>query len=818
LRRSSLVLCVVLGWVVTLAGACGGSSAPQTIHNRIAQDIREGNLTAANTEVDRALLKYGSQNTEWSWRFRLQKAHILASQSDPAAALAILNSDLPAFLSSTDIAVRKDMTEGMAYRMARNFSTARERLSAAENLAVRAHAEMLCEVLNFRGALEFDEKNYVKAEDTFRQALALARQYHRKDQEASALGSLALVAIKLEHFDEAIDRSETALQVSRSLNMQALIATILGNLGWSYFQLSDFENALTFYKQAAEGSERSNLTGYRAYWFSGVANSYEALHEYAEAEELSKRTLASARTLNDTDTVVAWLDVLSEIELRMRRLDDAEHHNQEALSLDPGHPDSVLLSGRIQAAKGNFQDAEKLIRRVMEDKSAGTGLQWEAQGRIAELHESEGYSAKSENEFRKSIDMIRLAQISIPRDDLRLSYLSSGIEFYDDLVSLQIRHGRSEDALRSAEQSRAGVMQEKGSSDRAGASRTAPGIRPEQLAQRLHATLLFYWLGENHSYVWAITPTKIENFQLPPSREIDPLVKSYRLQVNGSDALQTSSADGKKLYEMLVAPARKLIPQGSRVIVLPDSSLYSLNFETLIVPDPQPHFWIEDATISTANSLTLLGAAGARPPSKEKKLLLVGDALQASPEFPALPQAPKEISLLENYFPASQRTLLVKDKATPAAYLSSNPGDYAYLHFVTHGTASRTRPLESAVILSPEGDSYKLYARDIVQHHLNAQLVTISACNGSGTRAYSGEGLVGLSWAFLRAGAHNVIGALWEVSDTATPQLMDKLYDGLSRGQDPATALRNAKLSLLHSNSPYKKPYYWAPFQLYSGS
>jgi CHAT domain-containing protein len=175
---------------------------------------------------------------------------------------------------------------------------------------------------------------------------------------------------------------------------------------------------------------------------------------------------------------------------------------------------------------------------------------------------------------------------------------------------------------------------------------------------------------------------------------------------------------------------------------------------------------------------------------------------------------------IERYFPVSNRKVLEGQQATPSAYLSSNPERFAYLHFVTHGTASHTRPLESAVILSREGDSYKLYARDIVQHRLNANLVIISACNGAGTRAYSGEGLVGLSWAFLRAGAHNVIGALWEVSDASTPQLMDTLYGELSRGKDPATALRDAKLSMLraNSNTVFKKPYYWAPFQLYVGS
>jgi CHAT domain-containing protein len=76
--------------------------------------------------------------------------------------------------------------------------------------------------------------------------------------------------------------------------------------------------------------------------------------------------------------------------------------------------------------------------------------------------------------------------------------------------------------------------------------------------------------------------------------------------------------------------------------------------------------------------------------------------------------------------------------------------------------------------------------------------------------------LVGLSWAFLRAGAHSVIGALWEVADDSSPRLMDALYQGIEAGEPPATALRKSKLSLLHSNSRFATPFYWAPFQIYS--
>jgi CHAT domain-containing protein len=281
--------------------------------------------------------------------------------------------------------------------------------------------------------------------------------------------------------------------------------------------------------------------------------------------------------------------------------------------------------------------------------------------------------------------------------------------------------------------------------------------------------------------------------------------------------LETSNTEGSRLYDLLVGPAQKLIPGGSRVMILPDGSLYGLNFETLLVTGPRLHYWIEDVIVENANSLVLLSASGSDRPSKSKKLLLIGDPLSPSTDFPDLPQAATEIGDVERYFPPPNRTVLSRQQATAAAYLSSEPAQFSYIHFVAHGTASRTSPLDSAVILSREGDSYKLYARDIVAQPLRADLVTISACHGAGERTYSGEGLVGLTWAFLRAGAHGVIAALWEVNDNSTPEMMDDLYGEIAKGSAPDAALRHAKLKLLHSGTVYQKPFYWAPFEIYRG-
>jgi CHAT domain-containing protein len=807
---------------------CHSRPTPESLRDQISLNIRHGDLQDASPLADQALLLYGGSNPEWSWRFRILKAHILASQSAGVEALAILHDDVPPSLAATDIPVRKAMLEGMAYRVTQNFDQSREQFAVAEDLANRNQPALLCEVLNFKGALEVQETRYKDAESTYNRALKLSRDYRRADQEASAQVSLAWLAAKQERFDESVERGRAALNLSRSMEMKGLAAATLGNLGWSYTELGDFEAGLDFFKQSAAESERSGLTGNIAYWFAGIAYAQMALHDYASAEALAKETLERARRINNAQTITECLNILARIALITGRLDEAQQYNQKALKIEEdgadhfGVLDSFVLAGRIEARKGHFDQAEKLLRRVLDDPIVEKALRWDVQARIAELDDVRDLPVKAEQEYRNAIATFEDARSSIAADDFRLSFLEGAIEFYDDYVDFLIRRGRGDEALRVAELSRAQTLEEGLAGGKKPAAVANGGVHSQQLAKRLHATMLFYWLGQEHSYIWVITPAKTSLLRLPPASEIDPIVKSYRETLIGNrDPLEGANENGQKLYAMLVAPAQNLIPQGSRIILLPDGSLNALNFETLIVPGPKPHFLIEDATLTTASSLSLLASAANRTPPKQKNLLLVGDALKAGDEFDPLPNAEDEMKIVEGYFGESNRTVLKRERATPGAYLASNPQRYAYLHFVTHGTASRAQPLESAVILSkePASDTYKLYAREIVTRHLNAELVTISACNGSGTRGYSGEGLVGLSWAFVRAGAHNVIAALWEVSNApSTSQLMDAFYKGISQGEDPATALRNAKLLMLHSGNVFTKPYYWAPFQLYTGS
>ena len=809
-----------------LAGGCSKSRSPQAAYQKIRQETRSGHLDEAFLRVNREYGEYKSRDPYWELTFRVQKSHILFLRGSINDSLQLLDADPPPALSHSEAAVRRKLVQGLDYTVAQRYADARRALDDAQSQARSFQPAVLGDVALARGNLEWASGNYSAAEAEYRSALDIARRQNLPYLEINSAGDLGNVAMKLEHYDEAIGWFKLALAKSEALQTLFSMQLSLGNIGWNYSVVGDFDSAEAMLKQAEETARRAGMTGNQIYWLNALGDVYYQQHRYAEAEAASSRALDLARNRDDKNTVTECLNTLSEIELATGNLDMADKHNQEAAAIENAGLDrsgvqfSQLISGRIAAGKKQLAQAEAAFQKILADPSAETSLKWQAESRLAQVYAVENRPAQAEREFRRAINTIREAQNSLHREEFRVSFLAGAIQFYDAYVDFLISRGRQTDALAVADLSRARALEQGLAEPSRTAKIAVSAPDPRKLAARFRSTLLFYSLGEQHSYLWVITPAEVTLVALPPENEISPLVASYEESILNSpdDPLASPDSPGAKLYSLLVVPAVKLIPQSSRVILFSDGVLDTFNFETLVVPSPHPHFWIEDVTITNANSLALLARSNAAAAPRNPSLLLVGDPVPADSSFPALPQAAAEISDVESYFPRKNRLLLTGAAATPAAYLASDPARYAYLHFVTHGIASRLQPLESAVVLSPSGDSYKLYAREIITRPLQAYLVTVSACNGAGNRAYAGEGLVGLSWAFLRAGAHHVISALWEVSDVSTPQLMNSLYEGLHRGEDPAAALRNAKLRLLHSNSIYKKPFYWAPFQLYSGS
>jgi CHAT domain-containing protein len=811
-------------------GMCGcrglhGFRRPASQYQEALLRFQHGDLIGASRESDNGYSQLNGRNPEWSWRFRVLEAEILVWRGLSRDALKLLEPELPADLARGDIGVRREVVKGLADCSLQELGDAAQHLTNAERLAKSDAPSLLGEVFLSDGNLSVARGDYPAAEADFRRSLQFAREQNQTFLRLKALGSLGFVAMQQEHYDESIDWDNEALNLAQTLGAQIAIEKILGNEGWSYYKMGDLESAILLLEEAKDGAQRSGGSKDEMIWVRNIGTVEIAERSYPAAERDYQEALRLARQMENKAVAVVCLYSLASVKLYEGKSDEASAYNREAIELARATGDhtselySLITGGYIAYGDKRFPLAESDFRAVLTDKSVDNYLRWESEAGLATLYAAENRPVDAEAYFRKEILTLSASQSSFKREESRLSFLSGAIGSYENYIYFLASHHRDQEALEVAEISRAHTLAEVLGSSASSITFPIKGFAPRATAERLISTILVYWMGIDRSYLWVITPERVELFTLPAAAEIDPLVQAYRHALLGSrDVLETRNAAGQKLYDLLVAPAAKLIPKGSRVTILPDGSLYSLNFETLLAPAPQLHYWIEDVDVSYANSLTLLAAGAARHASPAKKLLLVGDAVSPDAEFPKLPQAAAEMGGIENYFPAEAREVFAGPAATPESYFDSQPQNFSYIHFVAHGTASRTSPLDSAVILSKQGDSYKLYARDIIQHPLHADLVTISACHGEGVRTYSGEGLVGLSWAFLRAGAHGVIAALWEVNDNSTPQLMDQLYSEISKGVAPTVALRDAKLALLHSGTVYRRPFYWAPFQFYRGA
>jgi CHAT domain-containing protein len=603
-------------------------------------------------------------------------------------------------------------------------------------------------------------------------------------------------------------------------------------MGWAYYNLGDFENALSNFQAAERVAKEIGMVGSRVLWLQDAGLAEYKLGNLEEARRYDDEALQSALTLSPP----ADLDQIANIETNLALLlyqqgqyDVAKTYSDRALLATRNSKDTDVvayakfLQGLLASRQLTDPEAERFLTEARQ-LAVDLDLRTDIENAMADWYSARHEPRQAELWYRRSIQTFEAKRSTVQNEALRLSAFAYGDAAYRDYADFLIDARRPIEALQLLDHSRARTLEEGLGvvSDRSD-TRGKDVVDAQAVARKLNARILFYSLGAKKSYLWVISAAETRLFALPTRKEIQSLVDEYqRIIQKSSDPLQTANPAAIALYEVLIKPAAAMIPNDSKIFVISDGVLNALNFETLLKPTAAGFkYWIEDVTVTATSSIRILSRLNTNSADAARNLLLIGDPAAAGTEFEALPNAPAEIERIQRHFPAAGQTVLTQARAVPAAYTTSGPEQFQYIHFVAHGTASRLSPLDSAVVLSPtqsNPDDFKLYAREILRHPLHARLVTISACYGSGLRTYAGEGLVGLAWAFLRAGSHNVIGALWQADDAATPLLMDRLYSELSMGATPAAALRTAKLSLIHSSSVYRKPLYWAVFQLYAGS
>ncbi len=366
---------------------------------------------------------------------------------------------------------------------------------------------------------------------------------------------------------------------------------------------------------------------------------------------------------------------------------------------------------------------------------------------------------------------------------------------------------------------------------------------PEDVLQAIgtDVAMIVYALGPHASLCFVVRDGNVRATRLNAgSAAVAEEVEALRRPLHAPWSLATLAFDvgrAMRLRAEIFDPIAPLVNGVSRLVIVPDGALNYLPFEMLVLPADRDD--ASDALYGAFRRTTFLGdryavqylsaaslavpfpvadpsRAGGRSP---RTLLAMGCPTEMGS---ALRDTEWELRAIGKLF--SDAIVGVGPAATEGRFKTLAP-QFRFVHISSHGTVDEEAPLYSSLRLSPDSSGVEdgiLHAYEVLSLSLDCDLVALSACETGLGRLYAGEGLLGLTRAFIYAGARQALVGLWRVNDASTAILMERFYANLARGLDPAEALQQAKRALREMVVPgpggrrmsYAHPFFWAPFVL----
>lgn len=331
---------------------------------------------------------------------------------------------------------------------------------------------------------------------------------------------------------------------------------------------------------------------------------------------------------------------------------------------------------------------------------------------------------------------------------------------------------------------------------------SALGAGAVQQALAADETLLEYYYSDTDLFAFIVTREAVSGVRLDAT-SLDRDVQAFR------KAVQTPSSQGWSeasigLHRRLIAPLQDRL-RTENLIIVPHGSLHYLPFNAL---SDGAGFLIERHAVRILPAATVLKFLAASRPERPGTLLAFGNPDLGNARYD-LAFAQTEAESITKAFPNS-RALLRKEASKTA--FRKYASDFRMLHVASHGEFDADRPLASSLLLSPDGaDNGRLTVGELYSMRVEAELVTLSACETGLGKVANGDDVVGLTRGFLYAGASTIVASLWQVEDRSTGELMTSFYQALAKGSGKREALRAAQAEFLRKQ-PH--PFFWAAFQL----
>jgi len=346
----------------------------------------------------------------------------------------------------------------------------------------------------------------------------------------------------------------------------------------------------------------------------------------------------------------------------------------------------------------------------------------------------------------------------------------------------------------------------------------------QQKLQPKQAILSYFQAERNQKiYLFHITPQKFEVLMRNRPENFDKILSAFRKSIN-HQVQSTYQELGYQLYQ-------KLLPASTRkaqlITIIPDGRMGVLPFEAFLfrkvkseeIPYHNLPYLIKKQAIAYSYSATLWIQNATTQNTHTKGILLCAPVTFEN-QLDKLPETEIEVQTISQLFAEKNipTSIFTYQKANEHIFKSDSLKMYRYLHLATHGIVNEIHPELSEIFLA-YADSIEdghLYAGEIYNLDINADLVVLSACQTGLGKISKGEGVIGLSRALLYAGASNLMVSLWSVSDHSTSMLMTNFYWYILRQSENSYALsaQQAKLNLITTQRKFAAPYYWAAFIL----
>jgi CHAT domain-containing protein len=475
-----------------------------------------------------------------------------------------------------------------------------------------------------------------------------------------------------------------------------------------------------------------------------------------------------------------------------------------------------------------------------ERRSAFLADKWDVYSQLALVERERGragaaFEASERLRAREMLELLARGRITAPPDmaddivareqDLRRRIGELTHEVESGGTRDQTLRG-SDEALRRAQEAYADVLLEARERDPRYATLVAPDVATWQsVARRLTPATAFieYLVSDSVTLAFVITADTIAVVDLDGRRrDLARLVEFARgtLERREGRAASTDSlwrAPLRQLYQRLIAPIEDtgLLSHKTRLVLVPHGELNYLPFAALIGGDGSDRFLVERYELDATPSASVWLALGDR-----RRGSGTGGVLAFAPKPGQLPASRQEVATIQRL--TGDARVLTGAAATEEALRREGP-TRRVLHLATYGVLNKQNPLFSFVELAPGGtNDGRLEVHEVLGLSFAAELVVLSACQtvlGSGALADvpAGDDWVGLTRAFLHAGAGHVVATLWPVDDWATAALMERFYGAGDIAAEPVRALAAAQRALLAAPAT-AHPFYWAGFVAVGGA